>query len=269
MRKYKGSKGAGLTGLLCVAALFLGTGILAMGTSAFDALAAEVSGQIASCKITDDKQNVEIAFNSSGSTEETDGKVYVFEQPAYEDDLGSRSDYLTSSDATGSTTVTVPFKCNDGSDRLYSKFVLAVKENGAYKAVSEPHYITNPEVVAKNTDAFKEPLTKKGLNIELNMLDDAFDLGVKYVTTNIAVSRLMGSGIDFQYEGKTYHFNKGIVEDYDKIISAYSGKGMVVNAILLNDWSDSTSNLFIPGVEKTSSAYYYMFNATNEAGLNS
>ncbi len=34
----------------------------------------------------------------------------------------------------------------------------------------------------------------------------------------------MGSGIDFQYEGKTYHFNKGIVEDYDKIISAYSGK---------------------------------------------
>ncbi len=78
---------------------------------------------------------------------------------------------------------TVPFKCNDGSDRLYSKFVLAVKENGAYKAVSEHHYITNPEVVAKNTDAFKEPLTKKGLNIELNMLDDAFDLGVKYVTT--------------------------------------------------------------------------------------
>lgn len=82
------------------------------------------------------------------------------------------------------------------------------------------------------------------------MLDDAFDLGVKYVTTNIAVSRLMGSGIDFQYEGKTYHFNKGIVEDYDKVISAYSGKGMVVNAILLNDWSDTTSNLFIPGVQK-------------------
>lgn len=132
--------------------------------------------------------------------------------------------------------------------------MLAVKEDGTYKAVSEPHYITNPEIVAKNTEAFKEPLTKKGLNIELNMLDDAFDLGVKYVTTNIAVSRLMGSGIDFQYEGKTYHFNKGIVEDYDKVISAYSGKGMVVNAILLNDWSDTTSNLFIPGVQKTSSA---------------
>ena len=51
-----------------------------LGASAFNVLAAEVSGQITSCKITDDKQNVEIALNSSGSTEGTDGKVYVFEQ---------------------------------------------------------------------------------------------------------------------------------------------------------------------------------------------
>lgn len=263
----KNHKISGAAGFLCAAVLFLGAGIFALGASAFNVLAAEVSGQITSCKITSDKQNIEIALNSSGSTEGTDGKVYVFEQPIYQDDLGSRSDYLASVNASGAATVTVPFSKGNGSDRLYSKFVLAVKEDGTYKAVGEPHYITNPEIAAKNKEAFKEPLTKKGLNIELNMLNDAFDLGVKYVTTNIAVSRLMGSGIDFQYEGKTYHFNKSIVEDYDKVISAYSGKGMVVNAILLNDWSDTTSNLFIPGVQKTSDAYYYMFNATTEAGF--
>lgn len=106
MKNYKRS---GAAGFLCAAALFLGTGVLALGTSAFNALAAEVSGQITSCKITDDKQNVEIALNSSGSTEGTDGKVYVFEQPTYQDDLGSRSDYLTSANASGATTVTVPF----------------------------------------------------------------------------------------------------------------------------------------------------------------
>lgn len=78
---------------------FLERVFLPWGTSAFNALAAEVSGQITSCKITDDKQNVEIALNSSGSTEGTDGKVYVFEQPTYQDDLGSRSDYLTSANA--------------------------------------------------------------------------------------------------------------------------------------------------------------------------
>ena len=59
MKNYKRS---GAAGFLCAAALFLGTGVLALGTSAFNALAAEVSGQITSCKITDDKQNVEIAF---------------------------------------------------------------------------------------------------------------------------------------------------------------------------------------------------------------
>ena len=164
MKNYKRS---GAAGFLCAAALFLGTGVLALGTSAFNALAAEVSGQITSCKITDDKQNVEIALNSSGSTEGTDGKVYVFEQPTYQDDLGSRSDYLTSANASGATTVTVPFNKGDGSDCLYSKFVLAVKEDGTYKAVSEPHYITNPEIAAKNKEAFKEPLTKKGLNLSL------------------------------------------------------------------------------------------------------
>ena len=217
MKNYKIS---GATGFLCAAVLFLGAGIFALGASAFNVLAAEVSGQITSCKITSDKQNIEIALNSSGSTEGTDGKVYVFEQPIYQDDLGSRSDYLASVNASGAATVTVPFSKGNGSDRLYSKFVLAVKEDGTYKAVGEPHYITNPEIAAKNKEAFKEPLTKKGLNIELNMLNDAFDLGVKYVTTNIAVSRLRGSGIDFQYEGKTFQFKKRIVEDYDNGISA-------------------------------------------------
>lgn len=104
MKNYKRS---GAAGFLCAAALFLGTGVLALGTSAFNALAAEVSGQITSCKITDDKQNVEIALNSSGSTEGTDGKVYVFEQPTYQDDLGSRSDYLTSANA--SAPLPLPF----------------------------------------------------------------------------------------------------------------------------------------------------------------
>lgn len=68
--------------------------------------------------------------------------MYVFEQPIYQDDLGSRSDYLAFSKCICAATVTVPFSKGNGSDRLYSKFVLAVKEDGTYKAVGEPHYIT-------------------------------------------------------------------------------------------------------------------------------
>ena len=102
IERMKNHKISGAAGFLCAAVLFLGAGIFALGASAFNVLAAEVSGQITSCKITDDKQNVEIALNSSGSTEGTDGKVYVFEQPTYQDDLGSSYQWVDAHMGAGS-----------------------------------------------------------------------------------------------------------------------------------------------------------------------
>ena len=260
-------------GVILAAALFFGAAAVSLGAFTQTAAAEEgqeaetgLKGQISSCKITGDKQNVEIVFSSSGNSTGTDGKVYVFEQQTYEDSLDGRSDYIASADALSSSTATIPLNFGSTSDRLYSKFVLASFDGTSYKAISEPHYITNPEAVAKNTEAFKTPLTKKGLNIEIDMLDDAFDLGVKHVTTNIAFSQIMGTGIDYEYDGKTYHFNKAIVEDYDRTISALSNKGMTVTVIILNDWNDSRPDLIYPGTKKSSNAFYYMFNAANQAG---
>ena len=259
--------------MILAAALFFGAAAVSLGAFTQTAAAEEgqeaetgLKGQISSCKITGDKQNVEIVFSSSGNSTGTDGKVYVFEQQTYEDSLDGRSDYIASADALSSSTATIPLNFGSTSDRLYSKFVLASFDGTSYKAISEPHYITNPEAVAKNTEAFKTPLTKKGLNIEIDMLDDAFDLGVKHVTTNIAFSQIMGTGIDYEYDGKTYHFNKAIVEDYDRTISALSNKGMTVTVIILNDWNDSRPDLIYPGTKKSSNAFYYMFNAANQAG---
>ena len=260
--------------MILAAALFFGAAAVSLGAFTQTAAAEEgqeaetgLKGQISSCKITGDKQNVEIVFSSSGNSTGTDGKVYVFEQQTYEDSLDGRSDYIAWADALSSSTATIPLNFGSTSDRLYSKFVLASFDGTSYKAISEPHYITNPEAVAKNTEAFKTPLTKKGLNIEIDMLDDAFDLGVKHVTTNIAFSQIMGTGIDYEYDGKTYHFNKAIVEDYDRTISALSGKGMTVTAIILNGWNDATPDLIYPGTKKSSKAFYYLFNAATEAGF--
>lgn len=226
-----------------------------------------LSGQITSCKIAGDKQNVTVEFTSSGDTTGTDGKVYLFEQQTYEDDLGNRQDYLASADALKASSASFALNMGTASDRLYSKFVLAVKWDGKFVPVSEPHYITNPEIVAKNQAEFRDPLTKKGLNIEIDMLEDAFDLGVKHVTTNIAFSQIMGTGIDYTYDGKTYHFNKAVVDAYDRTISALSGKGMTVTVIILNDWNPATPDLVYPGTQKSSNAFYYMFNAANQAGF--
>ena len=70
-----------------------------------------------------------------------------------------------------------------------------------------------------------------------------------------------------QYDGKTYHFNKAVVDAYDKTISALSNKGMTVTVILLNDWNPNTPDLIYPGTQKSSNAFYYMFNAETESGF--
>ena len=253
----------GLVGMLLGAALFL----TAFGLFGRTAWAAEgLTGFISSCTITADKSNVAISFSSSGDAAGTDGQVYVFELKPYESGVGTEN-MVGQAAAGASGQATVPLNLGTSQDRLYNKFVLGVFNGTSFETISEPRYITNPEAVARNTAPFKDPLTKKGLNIEIDMLSDAFDLGVKHVTTNIAFSQIMGSGIEFEYDGKTYHFNKAVMDAYDATISALSNKGMTVTAIILNDWNPNTPDLIYPGTEKTSFAYYYMFNAATEAGF--
>ena len=253
----------GLMGMLLGAALFLA----ALGFFGRTAWAATgLAGFISSCTITADKSNVTINFSSSGDAAGTDGQVYVFALKPYESEVGTVN-MVGQAAAGASGQVTVPLNLGTSQDRLYNKFVLGVFNGTSFETISEPRYITNPEAVARNTAPFKDPLTKKGLNIEIDMLSDAFDLGVKHVTTNIAFSQIMGSGIEFEYDGKTYHFNKAVMDAYDATISALSNKGMTVTAIILNDWNPNTPDLIYPGTEKTSFAYYYMFNAATEAGF--
>ena len=253
----------GLMGMILGAALFLA----ALGFFGRTAWAATgLAGFISSCTITADKSNVTINFSSSGDAAGTDGQVYVFALKPYESEAGTEN-MVGQAAAGASGQVTVPLNLGTSQDRLYSKFVLGVFNGTSFETISEPHYITNPEAVAENTAPFKDPLTKKGLNIEIDMLSDAFDLGVKHVTTNIAFSQIMGSGIEFEYDGKIYHFNKAVMDAYDATISALSNKGMTVTAIILNDWNPNTPDLIYPGVEQSSFAYYYMFNAATEAGF--
>lgn len=232
------------------------------------AAAITATATIQSATIGSDKSTVTVTAKTGGDLAGTDQKFYLFELKPYQDTLDGRTDYIAS--ATG-TDLTWNFPLNQGSeaDRLYSSFVVAVYDvtKGAYTSISEPHYITNPEAVAKNTAAFKDPLTKKGLVIEINMLSDAFDLGVKHVGTNIAFHQILGSGIDYTYDGKTYHFSKAVMEEYDRTISALSGKGMTVNAVILNGWNDATPDLIYPGTKKSSNAFYYLFNVATKEGF--
>lgn len=194
-----------------------------------------------------------------------DGHFYLIELEPYDDDVTDNR-YTEACDKTESISFVLPLNAGTSESRLYKKFVVCIWDGTKYVPVSSPVYITNPEAIAKNTEEYKEPFTKKGLLIELTQISDAFELGVSHVIVNIPFSSILGSGIAYSYEGETYHFNKEVVEAYDKTISMFSNKGMLVNAVILNSWNDSTPDLFMPAVAKTSSANYYNFNAKTEAG---
>lgn len=251
------------------------TGLLAAGflccASAFVSLAEEVFTDdqtvIQSCLINSDLTSVTVTVSSHAPAEGTDGILYLVELQPYQNSLEGRTDYAAKASLGDSAAFTFSLNRNTLQDRLYSRFVVAVWDGNKYIPVSKPHYITNPEAVAANKNKFSDPLTKKGLNIELNMLGDAFELGVKHVATNISFHQILGQGIDYQYDGKTYHFDANVIKGYDDTISALSGKGMTVTAIILNGWNPATPDLIYPGTKKSSNAFYYLFNTATPEGF--
>lgn len=226
----------------------------------------QVQAQITSSKITSDKNSIQIDGSSSGDTAGTDGKLYFFELEPYETGIGSRTNYIQEQAAGQPFSFQIPSNWSSSPNRIYNRFVAAVHDGEKYVEVSNHHYVTNPEAVAPNQKPYDQPISKKGLRIQIDMLTDAMDLGVKHAGTDIMFQQILGSGIDYVYDGKTYHFSKNNIENYDKTISALSGKSINVTAVILNGWSDATPDLHYPGVGQTSGTYHYMFNVVTKKG---
>lgn len=219
---------------------------------------------ITSCVISGD--NVVITGRNTGSISGSDSQFYLFELQPYEDSIGARKDYIAAAPKAGEVSFTIPLNRGTTDSRLYSKFMVAVWNGETYVPVSQQAYITNPEAVAENQNPYKDPLTKKGLLIEPELMDDAFSLGVKHVIINLPFQFILGEGIDYEYEGKTYHFNQELFDRYDTIVRNMSAKDLTITAVILNSWNDATPDLYYPGTVQTEGVNYYMFNASTEAG---
>ncbi len=261
MKKVKARLGAALWIILALLLMVLNLGV----RTAHAAVPPTEQVTVTSCQINGGDVRIEVV--NAGAVSGPDGQFYLFELQPYEDSIGGRTDYAASAPKGEAASFTVPLGLDTAASRLYSKFAVAVWDGEKYVAVSQPAYITNPEVVAADQKPFKAPLTKKGLLIETHMLDDAFRLGVKHVIVNIPFQAILGEGIDYVYEGKTYHFNKKLMDEYDKVIRSMSAKDLLVTAVILNSWNDATPDLYHPGTQQTAGAAYYMFNAATKAGV--
>ena len=195
-----------------------------------------------------------------------DGYYSLFELQPYETGIGSRTDYAAWCDKTEKLKFSLPFSGGDSDPRLYSRFVVALKIGDTYQAISAPIYVTNPGDVASFTEEYPEAMSKKGLLIELDMLGDAMELGVKHTTINIPYHHIIGGNLKYHYNGKDYYFNEELIASYDKMISSFSNKGIIVTAILLNGWNDAHPELHEAGLAKSSSAFYYGFNVSTPEG---
>lgn len=198
-----------------------------------------------------------------------DGNYYLFGLMPYEDSIGGRTDYVASSGKTDSFAFNLPFDKNQDENPLFARYVVAVNKGGVYEAISNEAYVTNPEVTADYQEPFPEAQTKKGLNIELSMLDDAMSLGVKHTAINISVREFLdpNGAVSYTYNGKTYHFNKSRVEEYDRTVRMFSNKGIIITGIILNGWNTANPELLYPGVKETGTSQYYMFNTATPEGF--
>ncbi len=195
-----------------------------------------------------------------------DGYYYLFSKAIYQDKIGEEPVARIEKDVDFVAECNLNY--NTAQSRLFDKFSLALLIDGEYVEVSNSMYITNPEAKAKYASGRDGTSSKKGLLVysELITSGQLEDLGVKHAAYNVYTSLICnGGGINYTYNGHTYSFNAYQVGLYDIIFSRLSSRGIDINAILINDLSNSS--ITYPA-SRGSGATLYAFNASDEEGVN-
>lgn len=234
--------------------------------------------KILQCEISEeDKSKVVVSGLMEGIPKSDDRRIYVFDIATYDDGLKEGQEPITSvrkSDDHFSFTFNLNYKQAD--TRLFDKFAVGIKQNGKYVLLSDFSYITNPEVRAQYQYAYPKAASIKGLLVDPNKLKggELSDLGVKQAAYNIMVGRIVGHTssanyptIYYNYQGKTYLFDGQVIAEYDIVFSRLTQLGIQTTAIILNDWNGGYLDLVHPNARKAGACPYYMFNASDEAGV--
>lgn len=160
---------------------------------------------------------------------------------------------------------------------LFSRFIPALKIDETFVQMGKSIYLSNPEALAENQDAYPELASKKGLLLDPTMLGtpELTELGVKHTIYNIPLSHIMGETADptfptitYTYRGKNYQFNGAAINGYDGLFTYLTDMGMSATAVVLNDWNEEHLELIHPEARKQEEgAYYYMFNTAEENGV--
>ena len=167
-----------------------------------------------------------------------DGIYYVYADEVWQD--GTAGKVVATVNAGASVTASFPLNYNTTDSNLSRKFLVAVKQGGQMVQVSDEHYITNPESIAAYTSPRRDagikgilPDLTKASNGELQ------ELGIKQVVYNMYVDDICSDASEpgampFDYNGRTWYFNGGMVGKFDSMIRSFNSYGIQVTMVLLN-----------------------------------
>ena len=224
---------------------------------------------IDSCLIVDSGK-VEVSVTSDGIPKSDDKYYYLFEEATYEDGITEGKEPVAKVYKSDAASFTVDLNKGKSNSRLFSKFQVAVKKDDQFVSISHAKYITNPGACAGYSYGGMSHNSIKGILPDPLRIGELPDLGVNYCTYNMPLSHLLttSGGIEYSYGGVTYHFNAGVINNYDTLYKRLNGMGIDVAAIILNDASvGAFPEITHPSARGGSTAPYRMFNASNESGV--
>lgn len=225
----------------------------------FHSKAAEVS--VKTARISGDYVRVTV----SGKIETDDGYYHLYLQEPYQS--GVNGEEIAKMPAGKQSTVIVPLKYNNQSI-VFNKFQVVIKKEGTDWAVGYAKYISNPNEAATRT-AKRINDGIKGILPDASLMagPELKDLGVSQISYNMPIGAIAnGSGITYKYRGKTYQFNKELIDQYDYLVPLMNKQKIGITMILLNDLTPSES-LVHPLSRDNDEAHYYAFNVSEKEGL--
>jgi len=231
--------------------------------------------KVTSCKIQPGTQTLVFGGSVPEIPASDDNFFYLLEMKMYESEPAADALHVAVTRKGEEFSLTTQVHENSASSRLLSKFVAAVKVDGAYVPLCEPKYITNPEALASYTAPFPASASIKGLLVDPHKVrgSQLNDLGVKHAAYNLLVSNILGDSssgnyptIHYTYNGVTYKFDGQRIAEYDIVFSELTKRGITITGIILNNY-DGTQPQLIHPLSRGGLGNYYAFNTDEEAGI--
>ena len=258
----------------CILILLLCLTLCGMLTEPVTVNAAARPVSITSCKLKG-KSRIRVTATATNTKKIHGSRCYLFALAPGSSSLSSSARPIASARKSKKMT----FSCRstqNGTSLLYHSFAIASRNSrGKYTIISSKRYISNPGALAGYRYRFPKAVSKKGLQINADMLEDAEELNVHNSVINIDFSQLLAPPLlqnpaysyAWKYNGSTYWFVKDSVSYYDRQLQSLKSTSSVNSAVLLLSWRDDLKGLIYPqGRYKGHS--FYAWNTVDSSARN-